>query len=66
VPGVRTGNSGSAATVIAGPANTFASSGLVLLSCYVTGTDTVRLVINNPTGGAIDPAAETWTFWVVR
>jgi hypothetical protein len=66
VTGVKTGNSGSGTAVVASPAPAFSSGGLLLLGCYPTGTDTVRLVINNPTGGAIDTTGEVWTFWVVR
>jgi hypothetical protein len=66
VTGVRTANSGSGAAVVADPASGFRSSGLLLLGCYPTGTDTVRLVIQNPTGGAIDQVGENWTFWVLR
>jgi hypothetical protein len=66
VTGVKTGNSGSCATVVASPGPAFSSGGLLLFGCYPTASDTVRLVINNPTGGAIDTAGESWTFWVLR
>jgi hypothetical protein len=66
VTGVSTGNQGHAAAAIASPASGFTSSGLLLLGYYVWATDQVRLVIQNPTAGAIDRPGENWTFWVVR
>src|SRR4029453_10525895 len=63
--GTKTGNNDSSAGVIAAPANGCSSSGLLLLGCYPSGTYTVRLVIQNPTGGAIDQAGKSGTFWVV-
>jgi lysophospholipase L1-like esterase len=66
VTGVATGQTGSATGVIASPGNVFGSSSLLLLGAYPSATNTVRLVIQNPTGSAIDLAGESWTFWVVR
>ena len=60
------GTNGSACGVIAGPPNGFPGSGLLLLGCFQNGTNTARLVIQNPTGGAIDRPGENWNFWVLR
>jgi hypothetical protein len=66
VAGVALGSVGHGTAVIASPGGGFAGSGLALAGCYVSSTDQVRLVITNPTAGAIDAAGESWTFWVVR
>lgn len=46
--------------------SSFPASGLILLGCHPTATDVVTLTIQNPTGSAVDLAASTWAFWVVR
>lgn len=72
VTGANPGTSGSAAGisqangVVVTPPSTFSSSGLLLFAAYPTATDTVTLIINNPTGGAIDRTSESWAFWLVR
>jgi hypothetical protein len=66
VTGLATGQTGSGAAVIANPGNGFGASSLVLYGVYPSATNTVTMVINNPTGSAIDLSGESWTFWVVR
>ncbi len=60
------GQSGSAQAVVACPNWGFTGAGLLLVGCYPVNTNVVRIVITNPTGGAIDRAGENWTFWVIR
>jgi hypothetical protein len=67
VPGVNHGANGNAVGVAADPGGGFANTaGLILLACYPTASNTVKLVIQNTTGAAIDLAGESWTFWVLR
>ena len=66
VSGLAPGHTGGAAGVVANPGGTFGSSGLLLLGAYPSAGGTVKLVIQNPTGAAIDLAGESWTFWVLR
>lgn len=66
VTGARTGASPDATCVLCTPAAGFVAAGLVLQGCYVSATDTVTVVVYNPTGGAVDLAASTFSFWVVR
>ena len=48
------------------PGPLFAASGLVLLNAYPSADDTVKVVINNTTGSAIDLASEQWLVLVTR
>lgn len=66
VTGVSTANNSTAAGVVAVPPNAFAAAGLVMLNAYPANTDSVVVVVYNPTGSAIDRGAENWAFWVVR
>lgn len=66
VTGVYRGDAGKGTGVIAVPGAGFNTAGLLLLGAYPTGTDTVKLVISNPTAGDVDVASESWTFWIVR
>ena len=56
----------AATAVIASPHSGFLASGLLLLTAYSSAANTVRLVIQNPTGAAIDRPGESWNFWVIR
>jgi hypothetical protein len=66
VTGARTGELTAATAVICTPPAAFASAGLRLIGCYPTANDTVSLIVNNPTGGAVDLVASNFTFWLVR
>lgn len=66
VTGASTGNNAGATSVTCSPPNTLISAGLYLVGCYPSNTDTVTLVVFNPTGAAVDLAAANFAFWVVR
>lgn len=66
VVGARTGALHDATAVSCTPPASFVSAGLVLLNCYPSANDTVSLVVLNPTAGAVDIAAASFAFWVVR
>lgn len=65
VPGLFTGNDNRANSVIVTPPNSFASGGLLLINSYPSANDTVTLIIQNPTGAAIDLASAQWAFNIV-
>lgn len=66
VTGVRFSALDEPTGIIAQPGANLLGSGLVMLGAYVRATDSVRIVVHNPTGAAADPASESWTFWIVR
>lgn len=40
--------------------------GIAVVQARVTAANTIALTVTNPTSGSIDPAAETYTFLVIR
>lgn len=66
VAGASTGALPDAVAVLCAPPASFITAGLRLLNCYPTAAGTVTLIVNNPTGAAVDLAASNFAFWVVR
>jgi hypothetical protein len=48
------------------PGALFGASGLALLHAYCSADDTVKVVIQNTTGAAIDLASEQWLVLVIK
>jgi hypothetical protein len=58
IPGAAVGD------IVTAAPRTALAAGLVFNNCRVSAADTVQLAITNITGGALDPAANTWDFVV--
>lgn len=66
VSGARAGTNGAGTAVLCAPPAAFHTAGLRLMGVYATADDTATMVINNPTGGAVDMSADNFVFFVVR
>lgn len=66
VTGARTGDLHDATSITCTPPAAFVSAGLVLLNCYPSANDIVKLLVHNPTGSPVDLAANNFAFWVIR
>ena len=66
VSGARASTNGAGTAVLCSTPAAFHSAGLRLMGVYATADDTVTMVINNPTGGAVDMSADNFVFFVVR
>lgn len=66
VTGARTGDLQDATNIVCTPPAAFNTAGLRLLGCYPSANDQVKLIVNNPTAGAVALSANNFAFWVVR
>lgn len=66
VTGAVTGDAVGATAVLVTPSAGFHSSGLLFLSASISAANTIKVVVSNPTAGAIDPASSNWLVLLVR